>query len=205
MEFVADLAILIVVCVIAWLLLRTKLRVCPHCASLFVDRPASGVYPPPSVALGQREPSPFADMPFSPDPRLVKEVPLASIPQPSQNPAPVINESADDFPVIETHEPVEMPPLPASQITTPPPMLKSGEILIEPEAEEEVDLLSATDAPGGNEESGDLMLEQDIGLGPRGLPLASRLIDAGFGVTMSTQKWGSGVRRRQTPKEEDDR
>ncbi len=200
MEIVVELAILIVVCGIALLLLRTKLRVCPHCASLFVDRPVSGVHPPHTLTSAQREPSPFieAHKPFEAG-SFIETLPLAD-PNPSWDTPLAIMESDDDFPVIETHEPLDPPSLPPSLIMTPPEILESGEILIEPEPEESVDLLPTTDQPQADEEAGEeLMLEEDIGIGPRGLPLASRLIDAGFGVTMTTQKWGRGGRRRKTP------
>lgn len=82
--------------------------------------------------------------------------------------------------------------------------LDSGEILIEPEAEDEHDLLPETDEPRTLRESGELMLEQEIGLGPHGLRLASRLIDAGFGVTTTSEKWGGGGRHRQTSHEIDE-
>lgn len=117
----------------------------------------------------------------------------------------MIAESADDFVVIETHVPVAMPTPPASHTTTPPQIRESGAILIEPKSEDEVDLRPVTDAPQADEDAGaGLMLEKDIGLGPKGLPLASRLIDAGFGVAMTTPKWGRGGRRRQLANEIDD-
>jgi hypothetical protein len=117
----------------------------------------------------------------------------------------MIAESADDFPVLETHAPVAMPTPPTSHLTTPPQIPESGEILMEPESEDEIDPGFVTDAPQADEDSGEaLMLEEDIGLGPKGFPLASRLIDAGFGVAMTTQKWGRGGRRRQTTHEIDD-
>ena len=222
MEFVVDLAILIVVCGIALLLFRTKLRVCPHCASLFVDRPGSGVYPPQPWAAGQPESSPFLDLPFTPEPSLVVETPLVvetSIAPASNAPAsnapaasasgdtlPALTESADDFPVIETHEPVEMPAFPGNLMTPPSQILESGEILIEPEAEEELGLLPIVDEANADDASGEFMFEKDIGIGPRGLPLAARLIDAGFEVTMTPQKWGGsrGGRRRPAPSEPDE-
>lgn len=202
MEIVVDLAILIVVCGIALMLLRAKLRICPHCASVFVDRPVSGVHPPHALSPVRREPSPFLDVPARSEPGPFSDYPLPADPNPSWDTPLAITESEDGFPVIETHEPADTPALPASRMTTPPKILESGEILIEPEAEEAVDLLSAADVPRVDEDSGEeLMLEEDIGLGPRGLPLASRLIDAGFGVTMTPLKWGRGGRRRQTPPE----
>lgn len=205
METVLDLAILIVVCGIALMLWRTKVRICPHCASVFVDRPVSRVDPPRELlpvrhesspfleVRAQSEPSPFVEFLPPPDPNSSWDKPLAIV------------ESEDDFPVIETHEPADLPALPASLVMTPPEILESGEILIEPGPESPVDLLPATDQPQADEESGEeLMLEEDIGIGPRGLPLASKLIDAGFGVTMTPQKWGGRVQRRKTPSETDD-
>ncbi|PON19369.1 hypothetical protein C2W62_03110 [Candidatus Entotheonella serta] len=204
MEFVIDLAILIVVCGIALLLWRTRLRICPHCSSLFVDRQVSSVQPSYARAPRQHEPSPFVDLPFVTAPKSVQETPVASTPSASGITPPVTTESTDDYSVIETHEPAEMPTIPASALTTPPEPLDSGEILIEPEAEDEHDLLPETDEPRTLRESGELMLEQEIGLGPYGLRLASRLIDAGFGVTTTSEKWGGGGRHRQTSHEIDE-
>ncbi len=204
MEFVIDLAILIVVCGIALLLWRTRLRICPHCSSLFVDRQVSSVQPSYARAPRQHEPSPFVALPFVTAPKSVQETPVASTPSASGITPPVTTESTDDYSVIETHEPAEMPTIPASALTTPPEPLDSGEILIEPEAEDEHDLLPETDEPRTLRESGELMLEQEIGLGPHGLRLASRLIDAGFGVTTTSEKWGGGGRHRQTSHEIDE-
>ncbi len=202
MEIVVDLAILIVVCCIAFLLLRTKLRVCPQCASVFVDRPASGVRQHQPLLPMQREPSPFLDITPPSEPGPFSDYPLPVDPNPSWDTPLAITESEDDFPVIETHEPLDTPALSTSPMMTPPEILESGEILIEPDTEETVDLLPTADQPQVDEDSGEeLMLEEDIGIGPRGLPLASRLIDAGFGVTMTTQKWGRGGRRRKTQPE----
>ncbi len=205
MELVINLAILIVVCVIARLLLRTKLRVCPHCASLFVDRGSSGIQPPHVFAPVQREePNPFSDLPFAPEPGLFEQRPLVLTPQSSRDTPPVVSESADDFPVIETHEPVEDVPALPTRLMASPRQTQSGEILIEPASEEEAALMNVAYESRGIEDSGDLVLEQDIGIGPGGLSLASRLIEAGFGVTMTSQKWGGSGCRPQTSDEIDD-
>ncbi len=168
MGIVIDLMILTLLAYLAWIMTKIKFNWQTY----------------PSDSPRHINPSEGPDRPENPYQKKHEQQPAVS--------HPVIPQHEDDFDVIVIHDKIDSPLSDKTQLSrSSQSILQSGEIVIEGDG----DLfgLLPKGELGVDEES--LILADDIGLGQMGLPLASRLIEAGFDVSSTPQTWGHKVQR----------
>ena len=165
MEMVVDIAILILAGYIACVLSRSKLRICKHCKELYFTTS----YPETLVLQSQPRQAMCEASP-------VKTAPITMNSEPAATSA-------------ETPKPAEAGARYDVSAQPERSTLASGEIVIDTEGDL-CELLPGADerqtATGADEE---LILDEDIGLGVAGIPMALGLIEAGFAVTSVSHQW----------------
>lgn len=175
MGIIVDLITLLILAYVAGLVAKTKMNVCPH---------GSG--------------SPISAKP--PDARVLPPIKRQdTLEHQSVVRPPVAPKPESDYEIVVIHEPRATPISDETNGRRPDPSIgQSGEFVIDSDGDL-FGLLSKCEADFSDISEEDLILAADIGLSERGFSMASRLIEAGFDISTTSQKWGQRTKRVELP------